>query len=327
MSLEQQLLHCLDANLRHRDEVIEEYGNIIDFMRTYSGLNSIKNELATALNIYEKRNDIEPSDFDDMRILPAKEALQAYENKHGLKSFLFDIELPKAGFTQLMPKVRGKEWYGGLYFPPGKFRGFHHPVLKLSRLGLAIEQEKGRFEHESLHCDRRFYTGGYRDRFLPDYDADYSDARWRALTELSLLEEILCYVAEGCKPGDIEKSICSRYFNARIDFLAGTFRGLNENQRAEKRKQFENIILPVKYGVGNAVKMACRMREMLPFELLTPLFFSISPTEEEMRAEKFYSPFSDVSLWERRISEQKITMWDIRNRIQKKGYCCKHSIL
>ncbi|MDI6737145.1 MAG: hypothetical protein QME12_01355 [Nanoarchaeota archaeon] len=325
MSLEQQLMHCLDANLRQREEVIEKYGNAIDFMRDYSFNNDLRYDIATALNIYEKRDGINPSDFDGMEILHTKEALQAYEQKHGIKNFLFDIGIPKEKFKQLMPKVGGKDWYGGLYLPRQKFKGFHHAHLFFNKFGLAIEQEGGNFEHESLHCDRRIYTADYMARMVPDYDADYPDARWRALAELSFAEEIFCYMAGSSKPEAVEESISGKYFQATLDFFSGVFRSLNQEQKAEKRKQFEKILQPVKNSIPYAVKFAYRLKELLPFGILAPLFFSIGPTTEDIKAGNFYSPFMDISLWEKCLSQKRLVAWDIRNKLRKKGYCLENS--
>ncbi|MFH1065036.1 MAG: hypothetical protein V1734_00840 [Nanoarchaeota archaeon] len=326
MSLEEQLLHCLDANLKHREEVIEEHGNAIDFMRDYSYNNDIRHYLATALNIYEKRRDIVPSDFEGMKILHTKEEVQKYEQKHGIKSFLFDIELSKEKFKQLMPKVGGKDWYGGLYFLPSKFKGFHHSRLYFSKFGLAIEEKKSRFKHEAMHCDRRFYTAEYTARFVPDYGVDYPDARWRVLAELSFLEEILCFMAENYKPENVEKALSSNYMESKLDFFSGIFRGLNKEQKAEKRKQFERILQPTKNGIESAVKFAYSLKEKLPLNILTPLFFSIGPASEDIKAGKFYSPFADILLWEKCISEKRIVAMDIRNRLWKKGFCLEHSL-
>lgn len=216
MSLEEQLIHCLDVNLRQREEVIEECGNAIDFMRDYSYNHGIMNELATALNIFEKRSDIEPSDFGGMKLLHTKEEVQKYEQKHGIKTFLFDIELTKEKFRALMPKVDGKDWYGGLYFYPANFKGFHHSHLNFGKFGIAIEQETGRFRHEAMHCDRRIYTADYSARLVPDYDAEYPDARWRALAEASFAEEILCFMAEDYRQEDVEKAISMHYMDLKL---------------------------------------------------------------------------------------------------------------
>ncbi|MFA5888529.1 MAG: hypothetical protein WC852_07510, partial [Candidatus Nanoarchaeia archaeon] len=242
MGLEEQLMHCLDANLRHRGEVVEEYGNAIDFMRDYSYNHDIRNELATALNIYEKRNDIEPSDFNGMKLLHTKETVGKYEQKHGIKSLLFDVEIPREKFKALMSKVDGKEWYGGLYFLPSQFKGFHHSHLNFNKLGLGLEQETGSFEHEALHCDRRIYTESYISRFLPDYDAYYSDSRWRALAELSFAEEIQCYMAEDSSQAHVADSLNTNYMESKLDFLSGIYRGITDERKAEKRKEFEKIL-------------------------------------------------------------------------------------
>ncbi|MDD4877988.1 MAG: hypothetical protein PHO02_03050 [Candidatus Nanoarchaeia archaeon] len=321
MGLEEQLMHCLDANLKHRDEVIEEYGNSIDFMRDYSYHNHFENELATALNISEKRNGILPSDFEGMRILHAKTEVQQYEQRHGIKTFLFDIELPKEKFAALMPKVDGKEWYGGLYFTPSNFRGFYHNRLYLSKFGLAIEQEKGRFKHEAMHCDRRFYTADYRNRLVPDYDADYPDSRWQSLAEISFTEEILCFIAEDFKKENVEKAIKEHYFEAKLDFFSGIYRGITDEQKAEKRKQFEKILEPVKNTIGCAVISAYKLKEQLPSDILAPLLFSIGPASEDIENSRFYSPFGDILLWERCVSQKRISIPAIRDRLQKKGYC------
>ena len=241
MSLEEQLLHCLDVNLRHKGEVIEEYGNAIDFMRNYSYNNGIRHHLATAFNIYEKRRDIEPSDFEGVKILHTREQVQAYEHKHGIKSFLFDIGISKEKFKAFMSKMGRKEWYGGLYFPKQKFNGFHHAHLFFNKFGLAIEQEGGNFEHEALHCDMKIYTADYMARLVPDYDADYPDARWRCLAEFSFAEEIFCYMAESSKPEDVEKSISSKYFQSALDFFSGVFRSLNQEQKAEKESSLKRF--------------------------------------------------------------------------------------
>jgi len=319
-------MHCLDVNLRHREEVIEEYGNAIDFMRDYSYNNDIRYGIATALNIFEKRSDIKPSDFDGMNLLHIKEEVQKYEQKHGIKNFLFDIELSKEKFRALMPKVDGKDWYGGLYFYPANFKGFCHSHLFFSKFGIAIEQEKGRFRHEAMHCDRRIYTADYSARLVPDYDADYPDTRWRALAELSFTEEILCFMAEDYKQEDVEKTISTHYIDSKLDFFSGIFRWLNKEQTAEKRKQFEEILVPVKNSIGYAVKFAYSLKEKLPFNILTPLFFSIGPTSEDIKSGNFYSPFMDVSLWEKCISEKKLVAWDIRDKLRKKGYCLEYSL-
>ena len=273
MSLEEKLMHCLDVNLRHREEVIEECGNAIDFMRDYSYSHDIRNELATALNIYEKRNDIKPSDFDGMEILHTKEQITAYEERHGIKGFLFDVGIPKEKFKALMPKVGGKEWYGGLYFSPIKFKGFYHIHLDFGKFALSLEQKQGSFEHESLHCDRKFYTSDYLDRFIPNYDDDYPDVKWRALAELSFAEEMFCFMAEGYEQEYVAKTISTKYFESNLDFISGIFRGITDEQKAEKRKQFEQILMPVKTRIPFAVKYAYLLKENLPFNALTPLFF------------------------------------------------------
>lgn len=326
MGLEQRLMHCLDVNLRDREEVIEEYGNEIDFMRDYSYKNDMKNELATALNLFKKRGDIEPSDFDGMKLLHTRDALQAYEQKHGIKSLLFDIGIPNEKFKALMPKLDGKEWYGGMYFDSPIFNGFHHSHLLFSKFGFGMQQETWGFEHESLHCDKRIYTAGYYARFMPDkYDADYPDSRWRAMAELYLAEEIFGYMAIGFQPEQVEESITQNYIEVTINLFLSTFTGLNDEQKAEKGKKFEQIFMPVKGNIGKVVKYAYSLKENLPFNLLTPLYFSIGPTSEDIKAGNFCSPFADISFWEKCISGKRIIQWDIRNRLRKKGYCLENS--
>lgn len=325
MSLEEQLLHLIDANLNDRRQVIEVEGNAIDLMRDYSYNQDIRHHLATALNIYEDRRDILPSDFNGLRMLHTKEAVDEYQSKYGIKSFLFDVEIPKAYFNKLMPKVGGKSWYGGLYFPPGKFKGFHHSHLLFSRFGLAIEQAKGRFAHESIHCDRKHYTADCIQRLLPDYDADYPDSRWCSLAEISFAEEILGFMIDDYRQEYAAKSISTNYFESKLDYFSGIYRNLNKEQRAEKRKDFERILMPVKNGIEYAVKFSYSLKEKLPMNMLVPLFFSLGPTNDEISSGKFFSPFADISLWEKCISSGAITQETLKQSLQKKGYCLENS--
>ena len=70
-----------------------------------------------------------------------------------------------------------------------------------------------------------------------------------------------------------------------------------------------------------AIDAALSLQEMVPYDMLTPMFFALGPTVAEIKAKQYYSPFGDIMLWENLLKNGRIKPETIREALQKKGYC------
>lgn len=326
MSLEEQLLHCLDVNLKHKGEVIEKYGSKFDLVSDYSLNNGMAESLASAINHAEKTDAITKEDLHGYKALHTAESVKSFEDKFGLKSFLLDFEIPKDKWLALAEKANFPEWHGGFYYPAYCFRKFNNSTAMFHEFGFALEMKKARYVHEAMHCAARFYLADHYDRKLLDFNPDYSGAEIMARAELDLSEEILCFMAESYTADETLSPLKTRYFSAQVSRFLVLYSIIGMEERNAKKQEIESALEPVKNSIEITVQSAFKLASLLEWNLLAPLFMSVGPTKEQFAKKDFYSAFGDICLWANALDKGRIKSQAIKETLQKKGYCLEKSL-
>ncbi|MBU2637341.1 MAG: hypothetical protein KJ955_00015 [Nanoarchaeota archaeon] len=331
--LEDRLLHCLEVNLNHKDEVISGNSWFAGHMRMSSFHLHLADTLATALNIYRKNyfvdenyNFVTPADVVPYTPLHTKEAIDRYELKYGIRTFMFAIHVPNMNWRRLLKKLDIPGWAGGIYLPAGRFNGFYQAPWHFSSFGLEIMQDKSCLEHEALHCDRRVYSANCNEISGFDANPDYKNEKLITKVQMSFVDEMLCYIHDGKSQISLKKLLKGKYWGREIDFIVSRFKGLNQEDKRKKSKEIEKKINPVKLAIPDAVRAAHALKYMLPPDILTPLFYSLGPTIEEIKAKQFRPPFEDIKLWADALGNGRIKPETVLEQLQKRGYCTRGRI-
>ncbi|HII15777.1 MAG TPA: hypothetical protein HA362_05700 [Nanoarchaeota archaeon] len=326
--LEERLFHCLEANLRDRDEVIAQHGKHIDEMRAYSFGPVVTEALATALNIYRRnyfvngRHDfVVPDDISPCSLFHTEVNISYYEKVYGLKTFMFAICIPEGKWGPLKAKMELESWAGAFYLPASRFYGFFHRPLLFSVYGLELVCNSHALYHEALHCDRRMYSANplFMDSF--NVNPDYARAELAAKLETGLVDEILCHLCDGRPKGSIKRLMTGKYMKRMFHNILQLYKDLKDGPLQKNREDTGRILSGIKSRTRAAVRASSYLRQRLPPEILVPLFYSLGPTMEEIAKKEFRPPFEDILLWAKLLDEDKLRPEAIRMQLQKRHYC------
>lgn len=330
-SLEDRLFYRLEANLNHRDEVIENYGHKIDVMRNYSFKHDIAVQLAAALNMYRKSNsiggdDITSADIGDYRLMHGSDNILSYELTHGIKTFTFHIALSGDNRDIIMQKVGFLKWFGGAAFLPICFSKFKFRPLYFGTFGLVITGGRNNyypnFQHEALHTDIRNYSQNFNSLVSHPENLHYPAGLCRAKFQASLTDEILAFIYAGVEKGALQEKLRNRYWKYYVENLIGKcFNKPSSDESLTKQKAVREMLAPVKAQINGAVDASFYLKTQLNPDILTPLFFALGPNEEEIRQGILYGPFSDIKGWGVLLNNGSATPEKIKAQLQKKGYC------
>lgn len=325
-SIEDRLLHCLEANLEPKEEVARCYGPHIDLMRQFSFGNSISEHIATALNIYRKNDKkegscVEPKDVEGYKLLHTPENIKPHEQRHGIKTFMFGIEVSGNCWNALVEKLDLPKWSGGIYIPSGNFSGFYNAPLYFNMFGMVLAKGQGPVAHESLHADRRFYSANFEHISGYTENPSYSENEFRAKVQMSFIDEILCYMNDRRGKGSIKRLLKGKYLEHDIKHIVNRYPGLNDDEKKRKRKELRKMLEPVRSSTRRAVWDSHYLLSRMDFSMLTPFFYALGPTKEEFNSKKFQLPFEDISQWADALRYDRIRHATIREILLKKGYC------
>ena len=319
--IEDRLLHCIDENLRHQDEVIGKYGKKLDAMFAYSRAGDISEDLADAMNYAEKSARLKQRDFAGYRILHSCENVGRFEGKHGIKSFLFEILLSDEKWGVFAKKMRRPMWNSSIFYPACYFSGYHSLHLCPHFFGIAVGGGGGNYMHEALHCARAVYSGNFTSLDTFFLNTHYAEGALAAKAEIGLVDELLSYMSEGGSRSYIRQSLEGLYFNAKVELLTGIFPTLSAGNRIKRKRKIRKLLSSAMENIPLAVKAAFEMQGRLPSSMLTPLLFALGPTTAELKAGKYYSPFSEIILWAKMLGNGGLRQKTIKEALQKKGYC------
>lgn len=330
-SLEDRLFYRLEANLNHRDEIIETYGHRIDMMRDYSFKHDITVQLAAALNICRKyRNpeseEITADDIGAYNLMHSSDNVSAYESTHGIKTFAFHITLEERNKDILMQKLSFPCWVGAVALTKSNFELFKFAPLYFNIFGLVVSGGRNNqyktFQHEALHLDRRRYSAHFSGLAASDMNPHYPAGLWRAKLQAHLMDDVFSYMQAGEEEKALEEKMRGDYWDYYFEGIVDRcFIKLKDEERHAKKKELGLILAPVKAQIRHAVAASFRLKARLGADVLTPLFFALGPNEEEVKKGILYGPLSDIEAWAVLLNSGRITPEKIRQQLQKRGYC------
>ncbi|HII15779.1 MAG TPA: hypothetical protein HA362_05710 [Nanoarchaeota archaeon] len=318
-TIEGRLFHCIGENLRHRDEVIEEYGNRFDFMRDYSFRHDMAKPIASALNLYKGGAGIVPEDIGKYGLMHTDAAVAEFEQKHGIKNFMFCMRIEESKWEALAKKMQWPEGFGAIYISEAYFSGFKSSPLDFSAFGFAIGSSETMFAHESLHMARELYSANAVQ--MKTVYGEVSDRECTAKLEFILTDEILAFTDAGLEREGVTVKLAAFYLDYYAKCMLFSLACPNEGPMQKETDTIGRAIEPVRKSLRLAVHSAFVLKSWLPFDVLTPLFYALGPTPKEMEASEFESPFLDLSLLAIMLQQGRIKPAAIKGALQKKGYC------
>ncbi|MBU2637340.1 MAG: hypothetical protein KJ955_00010 [Nanoarchaeota archaeon] len=330
-SLEDRLFYRLEANLNHRDEVIEEYRHMIDVMRDYSLNHDITVQLMAALNIHRRRYsaegaEITAEDIGKYSPLHGSDYVDAYESMHGIKTFTFHIGLAEENRCRLMHKMGMPSWVGAIFCIPDAFTSFKLQPLFFNEFGIVISGKIGNtyrsFQHEALHMDKRFYSLNFNNLVTFDAKTKYSLGLWRAKFQAHIIDEVLSFMCSGITKQSVADSWQGHYWQYYFDGIFQIYYPkIKAEEQAVQKKEMGIILAPVKAQINGAVDISFYLKAQLDADILTPLFFALGPNKEEIKHGIFYGHFSDLKAWAILLNNGAATPNKIKQQLRKKGYC------
>lgn len=319
-SLEERLFHCLENNLYYKDEIIQRYGKLFDYTRDLSLKQDFSSEFADVLNKYHGSSKLKENDFSGYTPMHIENNYAPFEKKHGIRSFLFGIVLPEKKWKKLLKKLDWQRWAGGMFIPAGNFRKCANTSLNYQTFGFTLGNGQGVYEHEALHACRQLYS---RNCFLIDgYGAEinYGLDELMARCEYTFIDEMHAYVSTGWGLKDMAKTLNTKYWHSEIKTINSLVKGVWPISIPQKNK-FKKAVNPVFEGLVSTIKSCFYLKQRLSPDILTPLFYSLGPTINEIREKEFLSIFADIRLWAELLEKDAVRPNLIMSELRNKGYC------
>ncbi|MFH1065035.1 MAG: hypothetical protein V1734_00835 [Nanoarchaeota archaeon] len=319
-SLEERLFHCLRNNLYYKDEIIQRYGKLFDYTRYLSLKQDFSSEFADVLNKYHGGSKLKENDFSGYIPMHVENNYAPFGQKHGIMSFLFGIVLSEKKWKKLLKKLDWQKWAGGMFVPAGHFRKCANTSLNYQTFGFALGSGYGVYEHEALHACRQLYS---RNCFLIDgygNEINYGFDELRARCEYTFIDEMCAYVGTGWGMAHMVKTLKTKYWNSEIKTICSL---VNNKWPASiiKKKTLKNAVRPVLRGLVSTIESCFYLKQRLSPDILTPLFYSLGPTINEIMGKEFCSVFADIRLWAELLEKDVVRPNLIMSELRNKGYC------
>ena len=324
-SLEERLFHCLENNLHHRDEIIQHYGKMFNDMRDISFKKDFSSEFAAVLNKYHGHSQLKADDFYGYELMHIENNYIPFEQKHGIMSFLFGIVLPEKKWKKILKKLGWEKWACGMFVPAGHFRNCGHLELNYYTFGFTLGNGHGIYGHEALHACRQLYS--YNCSFIDGYGnkINYGPDELRARCEYTFIDEMHACLSNNWGITDLKKVLKTKYWNLETKTIGSLAKDVWPIS-TDKKKNLRTAVNPVFMGLVSAIEACFYLKQMLEPDVLTPLFYALGPTADEVREKEFPSIFADIRLWAKLLEKDVIRPNMIRSELQKKGYCINHII-
>ncbi len=329
--LEDRLFYRLEANLNHRDEVIEKYGHMIDVMRDYSFKNDITLQLAAALNIYRKAHnpsgeEITTADIGAYNLMHEPANISLYELTHGIKTFAFNIAISGVNWSNLKAKLGLPEWFGRAAFIPSQFTQFKFHPLFFAAFGLILgcsnNSHYNTFRHEALHTDKRLYSSNFHGLSLFHENPKYPAGLWGAKFQAVIADELFSFLYAETEKEALAEKLGSHYWQYYLGFIfKQCFSKIKKEGQPARQKDIKALLAPVKAQIKHAVNISFYLKTQLDTDILTPLFFALGPNEEEIKRGIFHGAFADLGAWDLLLNSGAAAPEKIRQQLQKRGYC------
>ncbi|MBU2589640.1 MAG: hypothetical protein KKF52_01785 [Nanoarchaeota archaeon] len=294
------------------------YGDLLNKMFSYSSDN-LQEELTDALNHnigYKRNKKIEPKDLDGYVELHTELKRNSFEELFGLRSTLFDIQLPEKNFEKVKKATNLDKWAGGAYYPKENFSDFDHDYLIFKKLGMAIEGPEvySSYNHESLHAIRNIYSKNHSMLNKWNYKK-YKREELLVKIEYALLDELLCQMATNKGKKEVIEDLKDLYLPS---MRKEAYEAINSTR--EENKKIWGWSKDIKKRIIKVVEASYWLNIYFNQTTLVPLFLSFGPTISEISNKEFYSPFTDIIHLERDLYDREIEADEIREKIIEKGY-------
>lgn len=319
-SLEERLFHCLENNLHPKDEIIQLYGKMFNGMRDASFKKDFSSEFADVLNKYKEDTTLAAKDFNEYEPMHVENNYLPFEKKHGIMSFLFGIVLPEKRWKRILKKLEWEKWAGGMFVPAGNFSNCGNTELRYQTFGFALGSGHSIYEHEALHANRQLYSNNCH--FIDGYGSEinYSPEELKVRCEYTFIDEMHAYISDSWERADMKKTLKTKYWTSEIKTIYSLIKGVWPISAAKKNKM-KKAVKPIFAELDSTIDACFYLKQRLDPEVLTPLFYALGPTADEIRQAEFPSIFADIRLWADLLEKDIIRQNMIRTELQKKGYC------
>ncbi|MDI6737146.1 MAG: hypothetical protein QME12_01360 [Nanoarchaeota archaeon] len=319
-SLEERLFHCLENNLNHKDGTIQLYSKMFEGLRDAFLKKDFSSELADVLNKYHGKDVLAGKDLGEYEPMHIENNYAPFQQRHGILSFLFGIVLPEKKWKRVLKKLKWQKWASGLFVSAGNFSNCGNTELRCQTFGLALGSGHGIYGHEALHANRQFYANNF---FLIDgygSEINYSPEELKARCEYRFIDEMHAFISDNWEIRGMKNTLKTQYWPSEIKTIYSLVKGIWPISSARKNK-LKNAVKPVFAELDSTIDACFYLKQRLDPFVLTPLFYAIAPTADEIRQKEFPSIFADIRLWAGLLEKDVIRPNMIRTELQKKGYC------
>lgn len=325
-SLEERLFHCIERNLKQKEEVLELYARLFDGMREASLKRDFSQDVVSALNAYKGKDVLKQEDIGQYEPLHVENNSINFEKKHGIKSFLFGIKVGDEKWKHIKKKMGWQKWAEGFFIPAGHFTSVLNYELMFCTFGLVIGNSHALYEHEALHACRQIYSANCY--FIDGYGSSLMNPgnELKARCEYTFVDEMHCYLNDNRSFNETARLLKGDYWDSEKEAIFSIIVG-SGLEKIKKKGLVKKAIKPVWREIECTIRASHVLKNRLAPEVLTPLFYSLGPTIDEIRNKNFPSIFADIRLWAELLERDVVRQGMIRAELQKKGYCCDDIIM
>ena len=148
---------------------------------------------------------------------------------------------------------------------------------------------------------------------------NYGTEELRARCEYTFIDEMHAYLSTGWERLNMKKTLKTKYWASEMKTINSLIK--DAYQVPAQKKALKKSVNPVFTELDQTIDACFYLKQKLSPDILTPLFYAIRSTPDEIRNKNFPSIFADIRLWsdilEKDIVRPNLIMSELRN----KGYC------